>query len=312
MRSPLLFSDGWGSDEAIEAARQGFPPAPSPAAAVDWQTETRQGDIRVTDGSFYSPCEQLPESVRTVAVRRLAPDNGAPLRDLPVCILGASSREQGFALRERCLLPIVQEGVQVVLLENAYYGLRSAPDREPGDVRTLAEQLAMARSAVSELSALVAAHRSAGHPRVAVAGFSMAGFAALFCAIADPEPLAVSAVAAGGGADYVYARSLLSDSVDWPALARDGDCTEAEARLRMERELAFTELSGYAAPADPSLVHLVGFSRDGYVPPSSTRALHRAWPGSHAIEVSGGHGSAMLWNRRHMQAAVRRATLGLG
>ncbi len=305
-RRSRLFAQGWG-DEAVLAgltSAEVFRPAPAELGLAWERPEVSEG-IERTRGRFSSPAVALPAAVRAAHVRRVRAA-GSPGRT--ACVILAGSREQGFSLRESIYgrLAAGPNGIDLVLLENPFYGLRRPPGQEGANLRTVAEHALMNIAIVWEAHALLEALRAEGYTRLGVAGYSMGGYMAALTAAFSRAPLAVAALAAGASPAPVFTRGGLSRSIDFAALG--GAPANAElARRRLESLFDLGRVTLWPAPVRPESAILLACRRDGYVPASETHALHAHWPKSELRWVDAGHISALFTERRALRAAIRDA-----
>ncbi|WP_394831371.1 alpha/beta hydrolase family protein [Pendulispora rubella] len=294
-RGERLFAHGWGDDALLERlSADVFRPSPA-NVTITWE-----GD----HGHFASPlADALPAEVRTARVRRLRAA-GSPRRT--ACVLLAGSREEGFALRESIYRPLTTEGIDLVLLENPFYGLRRPAGQDGANLRTVAEHGLMNVAIVAEAHALLAALRAEGYARLGIAGYSMGGYMAALTAVFTDAPLAVAALAAGSSPAPVFVRGGLSHSIDFAKLGAPS-LGDARARERLYALFDTARITQWPAPVHAESTILLGCRRDGYVPASETRALHAHWPKSVLRWIDAGHISALFTERRALRAAVRDA-----
>ncbi len=303
-RRARLFAEGWGDEQLLENVAVGTSFLPEPARITPVWGEPRprrEGWFR--DGTFTSPLPLLVPAVRTAHVRWLGA--GSP-PGRSACVVLAASREEGFALRERLYAPLVREGIDLLLLENPYYGLRRPLGQRGGALRTVSDHVLMNLGMVEEARALLAWLRGAGYARLGIAGYSMGGYMAALTAVLFPEPLAVAALAAGASPVPVFTRGLLSWSIAFAEL--DGARRDAEqARSRLGRIFDLANLTRFPPPRQPGAAILLACARDGFVPAAETRALQAHWKHSELRWVNAGHVSAILTERAALCGAVRDA-----
>ncbi|MFP2912312.1 alpha/beta hydrolase family protein [Pyxidicoccus sp. 3LFB2] len=303
-RRARLFTDGWGDERFLEAVEVGTSFLPEPARiSPSWSEPTSRRGAWVQDGTFTSPLALLAPAAQTAHVRWLRAGSS---RGRAACVVLAASREEGFALRERLYTPLVQEGIDLLLLENPYYGLRRPLGQRGGALRTVSDHVLMNLGMVEEARALLAWLRSEGYERLGIAGYSMGGYMAALTAVLFPEPLAVAALAAGASPVPVFTRGLLSWSIAFAEL--DGARRDAEqARLRLGRIFDLANLTKFPPPRQPGAAILLACKRDGFVPAAETRTLQAHWKESELRWVNAGHVSAIVTERSALCAAVRDA-----
>jgi pimeloyl-ACP methyl ester carboxylesterase len=295
-----LFEGGWGDEGLLAtASRDAFFGRPPDAAVPRFGPPKRERGVWVRDGTFPSPEPRLVGPVAIAHVRwltaSLTPGHSC-------CLVLAGSREEGFALREAVHRPNVHRGVDLVLLENPFSGLRRAEGQRTAAVRTVSEHLLLNRAMLQEARALLGFLGHAGYSRRGVAGYSMGGFMAALVAALSREPLAVAALAAGTTPAPVFTEGLLSRSVDFVALGQGRG--QAWARQRLAFLFGLADARQLPPPVQPEAAVVVGCRRDGYVSLEDTQALHAHWPGSTLRWLDAGHVSAPLLHR----AALREAT----
>ncbi len=303
-RQPF-FQDGWGDETLLEKARLGLLDGRPPAAVEPaWATAgLRRGRLSVRDGVFRSPQEGLPRGVETAHLRWLTHARG-PADS--ACLVLAGSREEGFGLRQAIHAPLVHAGVDVVLLENPFAGLRRAPGQRGAAVRTVSDHVLLNLAMVQEARAVLGWLGRAGYHRRGVAGYSMGGFMAALVAALSPEPLAVAALAAGTTPAPVFTQGLLARSVDFATLGKTAGGPE-QARTRLASLFAMADVRRLQPPARAQAALVVGCLRDGYVSSEDTEALAKHWPGSTLRWLKAGHISALLLRRAELRAAVAEA-----
>ncbi len=304
-----FFQDGWGDASLLEQTAAGpfLAHAPEPAQPA-WgpSAEGRMG-LLVRDGTFPSPQAGLPPGVATAHVRWLSRPGGPSSR---ACLVLAGSREEGFGRRQAIHGALVQDGVDLLLLENPFAGLRRALGQRSAAVRTVSDHLLLNLAMVQEARALLGFLARVGYRQRGVAGYSMGGFMAALVAALTPGPLAVAALAAGTTPAPVYTAGLLSRSVDFRTLGRT--CGgEGKARERLARLFGLADARRLPAPVRPEAAVVVGCRSDGYVSSEDTRALAAHWPGSRLRWLEAGHVSAVLRHRAALRGAVVEGFSGL-
>ncbi|WP_408890939.1 alpha/beta fold hydrolase [Myxococcus faecalis] len=303
LASRRLFCDGWGDEETFAGAPlSGRLAATVSPLEVRWGAEQAAGRRRFRDGAFDSPWVALPSEVRLGSVRWMTSERG---RGRDACVVLAASRDEGFRLRSWLFAPLVEEGVDLFLLENPYYGTRRALGQKGPHIRTVSEQLQMNIASIEEARALVAHARREGYERVAVAGYSMGGYMAALTAATIPEPVGVAALAAGASPAPVFTKGVHSRSIDFRRLAGSPDDTEARARLATILDAASARL--LPPPVKPSAAVILACARDAFVPLAEARALHAHWPGSELRIVDAGHISAVITSGAALRGAIRDA-----
>lgn len=297
MGRPPLFRQGWGDVDALAAALGDAPFLPAAGAITPHLAAPRaQGAIERVDGHFTSPLPGLSPEVARARLRWLRP-LGA--RGRAACVLLAGSRDEGLGLRTQIFAPLVADGVDLVILENPFYGTRRPHGQEGAAIRTVADHLRMNVASVEEARALVAWLRREGYARVGVAGYSMGGYMAALAAAVSREPTPVAVLAGGRSPVPVFADGLLARGIAFAALGgRDA------TRARLGELFAQAALDRHPPPAGaPALI--VGCAHDGYVPRSETLALHAHWPAAELRWLDAGHVSALFTERAALRAAVR-------
>jgi dienelactone hydrolase len=308
-----LFREGWGDPQALAFLTR---PAPTeegeaPELAIAWEKPSELGGIVRRAGSFTSPAaELLPDPATKLArIELLAPrsamKHGELSPDLPICLHLASSGEEGFMRRRMFAAPLVRRGIAALILENPFYGVRRPEGQRSYQLRSVVDQLAMSRATVREARALLGTFRARGHERLAVSGYSMGGSIAALTVTRCPFPVAAIPCAAGLSPAPVFVEGVLSEAIEWNALAEaHGGVDEARAHLAelLDRAAAYL----LTAPK-PKAAILVAAKEDGFVAPRDVEALARAWPDAELRWLEGGHVSAYLSGQPAMRKAISDA-----
>ncbi|MDB5220749.1 MAG: abhydrolase 18 [Myxococcaceae bacterium] len=308
----LLYRDGFGDRallERIVTSIETFTPA-RPAGDVvmryaDRAKSVRGGDVRLA--AFQSPAPTpMPAECRTARVQIWTPardSSGA------MCILLASTGDEGFLWRERLARRLLAEGIGSIVLENPYYGSRRPHGQRGPVLRTVVDQFAMNTAMVDEARALLGWIRRSGR-LAGVTGYSQGGFMAAFAAAFVDFPVVVVARAAGTQAAPVLTEWALRRAVHWPSLARESGGVEA-ARAELARHLSVVDLTRHPAPVAPELATVMVARHDRVFPEHTGRALHRHWPGSELVVSNASHVTSALFNddvhAGAVVAAFRRA-----
>jgi dienelactone hydrolase len=303
MRRKPFFSDGWG-DLADLASVTSIPDETAgvhPIAPV-WGAWEQDGRLEVRAGRFESPeaaVLPLPPESREAIVRQVRP-LGAERG--PTCVHLAATGEFGFSRRMRMARSLAAAGIGSILLENPYYGLRAPPEQNGPSVRTVADLLIMGRACVQEARSLLGWLHDQGHAQLGVSGFSMGGQTAAMTAGSVPFPVAGVPLAGSHSATAVFLEGVLRYVVDWDALAPDGD--HAAARKRLVSLLDSLSVQSLPAPALPAACIVVAGTRDAFVQPPSSQALHAHWEGSELRWLPTGHVGGYLWNQGVYKSAI--------
>ncbi len=295
------FSGGWGEEWAIaRVVEQLRSPGPFRPVTLRWgpQQQARWGTETV--GEFDSPVDDgsLPPESRRGRVVLMLP---ATPRPGPVCIHLAATGEDGFQRRRRLALPLVQQGIGAVLLENPLYGQRRPAGQRGSDVRTVAELMTMGRAIVEEARSLAVWLHERGHP-VGLSGYSMGGQMAALAAAFLPFPVAVAAAAAPCTASQAFVDGLLARVTCWSALTGEGD--ERATRERLTEVLDATCLTRQPPPPAPGAAVLVGVREDGYIGADGAQRIHDHWAGSELRWLAGGHVSGYVASIPALRTAI--------
>lgn len=298
-----FFEDGWG-DEAVlrDVTFDGARERPPAELDLAWGPDRRERAGLLSEGTFRSPEDRLPEAARTARVRMLRPASGEPRA---VCVHFAASGDQGFGLRLRLAAPLVAHGIAAVVLENPYYGRRRPPGQPGTALRTVSDLLLMASATVREGRALLAWLGRQGHRRLGVCGYSMGGQMSAYVASAWPRPLAVAALAPSNSPASVFTEGLISAYPRWDALRRGG-ASAADARAELRTFMLRFAVSDLPPPVEPRAAIVVANRRDAVVPPADAERIARHW-GCELRWLGGGHASAVAFEQAALQRAVRDA-----
>lgn len=297
-----MFVSGWG-DRALLAR---FDPAwiadrDHRSCALQWSSRSTGPFGDVQDGFFESPCDDLPRAARLAWVRAVtAPGNRA------ACVVLAGSRDEGPAMREDVFGPLVARGIDLLILENPYYGLRRPEGASSASVPTVADQIQMNVASLLEALALLEWAR-ARYERIGVAGYSMGGHMAALGGVLFGRPLAIGAFAAGACPAPIYTSGLLSRSVAFERLGPDAEGERTKLRELFER----ADLTRLPPPAAPRAAAIVAMEFDGYVARHQTERLRAHWRGARVRFEPAGHISGILLRRSILRDELELAFAAL-
>ena len=292
-----LFSGGWG-DEGVLARITDLRAHPDAVSqpAILWCSAGRQRDVRVLDGSFVSPLDLLPQQTAVAHVRAWErPENDT------ACIILAASRDEGYKVRERVFGSLVRRGINLYLLENAFYGSRRT--QSGLSLRTVSDHILMSAATLCESRALLL-YLKRRYSKLVVAGYSMGGHMAALTAAISPDPVGCAALATGASAAAVYTRGLLQWSVDFSNLPPVGS---RKARERLQQLFVPADITQHPVPLRVDAAVIAGCKRDAYILQSETERLHSHWKGSSLRWLGTGHFSAPLTSRRALCDCVAEA-----
>jgi dienelactone hydrolase len=319
-----MFAGGFGDMAALERMRQdhalfdGAPDVPVgdalaravPLPLVDGARARVTAGLRLRELRWESAAVDARFEASVREARALLMTRTAELgATSPLCVVMSASGEEGYGRRARLLAPLVRGGLEVLVLENPFYGARRRPHQRSARLPTVYEQLHMNHASVLETLGLLRGLRALpgfGAKPLGLLGYSMGGYMVCLAASAFAAPLAVVPVAAGHSPRSVYLDGALSWAVDFASLERErrdarehlGDLFEATARhLR--------------APSPGSSVVLAAAERDGFVFPHETNRLLRQWPSASLRRYPGGHTHVFTAFDGHVRRAVSDAFSGL-
>ena len=300
-----LFSRGWGNLAMVDAARHGVLSLPDEIVAVPyihWRTRTvtLRGTV-VRDGHFRSLAE-LPCGTSTARVRHLAREGNRKL-----FIVLAATGEAGYGMRRRIWAPLLRDGVDLLFLENPFYGPRARPEQRGPSLLTVSDLLLLVRSAVAEAAGLVAWGRAHGYESVALGGYSMGAYVSLLAAAKVPGPLQLFPLSVGISPAPVLTEGMLARLIHWGALS-DGQYVQSveEARTRLGEVLSIGDLRRDAPLGAEKTVHILALEQDGYIARSDTEELARFIPHAELTFVPRhGHVSAVVYGPRVLRPFVK-------
>jgi len=299
-----LFRGGWG-DEVFLARIPEFRAYLNslPAIDIDWlATVVRRSGIHVRDGRFPSPVGSLPAEAATAYVRAWERKGNRT-----ACVLLAASRDEGYGVRERVFGSLAERGLNLYILENAFYGLRRTPAGP--SLATVSDHILMVLATLCEARVLLK-YLGDRYTKLVVAGYSMGGHMAALAAAGSPMPVACAALATGASGSAVYTRGLLQWSVDFPGLAGDPN-NVGDARNRLEQLFLTADITQHPKPLRSDAAIVAGCTRDAYVLRTETERLHRHWAGSTLRWIDAGHFSALATSRRSLCDCVIEAAAKL-
>jgi dienelactone hydrolase len=300
-RRRRLFEAGWGDEDFLarvpSIARFAEPARP---ADIAWGEPTPHGAVTMTDGAFASPFSILPSCAACAFVRRIAPARREADKPRTALVVPPASGDEGFDARAKLWTPLAaSEGVEILLLECAMYGLRRPPGQRASGIRTVAEHLIMNLSTIEETRALVEHLARGGTERIGIAGFSMGGSStALAVAVLD-RPVAAAVLAAGRTVVPTFLDGILSGSIELAALGG-----RARAAPRLRDLFGEADLDRHPAPRRASAVVIVGARRDGYVFEHQVAELAQLWPASELRWLDAGHVTAFVRHGDALRAAA--------
>jgi hypothetical protein len=172
-RAGLLYRGGFGDRVRlrahVEAVRSYSRAKPLGDVAVIWEGPfAASGKYFVRVGRAPSPAAvELPNEVGTARFELWLPH-----RDFrgAVCLLLASTGEEGFLRRRFFSRRLLSEGLGVLLLENPFYGSRRPRGQIGPAIRTVEEQFAMNLATVDEARAFLGWLRAEGYGPIGVSG----------------------------------------------------------------------------------------------------------------------------------------------
>lgn len=300
LAAPLgkLYPEGFGRDLELAVQRvKSFAISGAPVV-VSWSPTRTVFGVPVRQGRFESPAASyLPPESRFGLVEHWSAGARAP-----VCLVLASTAEEGFARRRPLARFLVSRGLSVVLVENAFYGTRRPLGQRGPMLRTVADQFAMNTATVEEACGLLRTFHEEG-VEVGVTGFSQGGVMAAFAAALSNFAIAAVPRGAARASQPIFTEGALSDTIRWDVLAREAGSKKA-ARARFDEALSWVRLDLQPAPRDPRSAILVAGEHDGYIPAAEAEALHRHWPGSELRWTRGGHLTGLV-----LHHAVHRRAL---
>lgn len=288
-----LFDEGWGDVERwiVEARPLRDRPEPAPLQ-VQWGRTRRRFGVSITDGATSSPLPGLRPGVETLYLRRLAPARGEPCgRVVVMCSWG----DEGWSMRQPLLLPLAWSGLELWLLEGAYFGLRRLTPKLI-HLPTVADFFALGLANIIEARSALAGLKAQGGAPVGLAGYSMGGHLASQVALTLPWPIRLAALAPSHSAAPVFVDGPLSRNVVWGALGDD-------ARARLAGVFERVNAHALPAPLPGAATVVVATRRDGIVPVQSMEALAAKW-GVTPRWVDTGHVGAFLLRRSALRRAV--------
>ena len=294
-----LFSQGWGDERLLASVadlRGYLQPAYVPH--INWYRDSERRGVRTLDGSFVSPVDLLPQQSGIAHVRASVREGNDT-----ACLILAASRDEGYRIRERIFGALIDRGLNLYFLENAYYGLRRVSAGPTS--ATVSDHILMVVATVCESLGLLAYLRQR-YRKLVVTGYSMGGHMAALSAATSREPVACAALATGASGSAVYTRGLLQWSVDYATLERD-PAMRGQARHRMQKLFSGADITQHPRPVRPDAAVIAGCKRDAYVLQSETERLHAYWPGSTLRWIDSGHFPALLTCRTALCDCVAEA-----
>lgn len=284
-RSPI-FAGGWGELRDAEAFAETLrTPSPGKQLSFTWGPIHRDTALSVQDGTAMSPAAILPSSLRTMYVRRILTPGKAVRR----LIVPPSWGDAGYGPRMFLAGALVARGIEVWLLEGAYFGKRQA------EISKVEDFFRMGLGHIEEVRALLETHQHDGGLPTSVAGYSMAGQLGSMAVQSVPYDVPVVAMACAPSPDTVFVEGPLTQQVQWATL---GDGAQEKLAGFMRR------VSVLDLPAPKSSKRAVVVNRkDGIVDPEATRKFAAHW-NVEPLELATGHVGAYTLHRRTLQRVI--------
>ncbi len=297
LRRTPSFRRGWGDPGWLRG-----PPSDllevsePPRVSVTWGPARVDGHERVREGSFASCEPSLPGACQRVHVRWISPAHG-PGR--ATCLLLASWGDEGGAMRLRIARPLVREGIALLVMENAFYGVRRTEPANDAPLSTVADFVRMGTATVREARALARWMRDEDLPSPMLAGYSMGAQMAALTAAGVPWPVRVVAMAPSASPAPVFTEGPLRRAVNWDAL---GGPSAKHRLAELLRQFSVLRLP----PPDPrGRALIVGTARDGLVPPADMKAIAAHWPHASLRWLDAGHVGAVAFHAAKLRQALR-------
>jgi hypothetical protein len=292
-----IFPDGWGDRLNLELLER-VPPRSEVPPEIDvvWGRKEEHPGFRIRKGWFTSPIAGLlqPES-RVVTLEMVEPASGSE----NVVVMLPAWNDHGSDTRRKLAYLLVARGIGTVMCEAPLYGSRRVVPAPAQAVRTVADFALMGYGAVVEARAVLAGFAST--KRVGVSGYSMGGNLAALVSALMPCPVATAPLAASHSPGPVYLDGVLARAINWRALGGE------KAAVDLRSLLSSVSVLDIRPPDHVRNAIIVGASRDGFVPPSATRALAAHWQGSELRWVDAGHGTLLARHRPLLADAITDA-----
>jgi hypothetical protein len=307
LRSIRLYEDGFGDraslERLVEAVRVTRRDDPLPALELRWGRVERSRRVIERHARFVSPAPELPEESREGHLVFLEPAHLDPAARPDVVVLLAMTGEEGYLARRRFASSLIDAGLAVLVLENAFYGARRPRGQLGPSLRTVRDQFAMNYATVVEGRALAAWLRERGHPHTVLSGYSQGGIMAAFVSALLPFETACVPRGAGAAVEAIFTRGALSRAMRWDKLAAELGGRD-EARRYFEQCLSPVRVDRHPPPLATRACVIVGAHHDAFVPPEEAASLHRHWPGSELRWDDAGHVTAAVFAQRAHQRAI--------
>ena len=300
-----MFWGGWGRRDHIAAEQRGDLLGDG-AAEIDlqWREARLERGLEITEGTFETPRLPLalPGVVSTAHVRLVSPQGRGATG--PICLHLAATSDEFFERRHFAhALPLAERGVSSLILENPFYGRRRPPYQHDSALVYFSDLLTMARTCLEEARALVSWLDRAGYGPIVATGVSMGGQMAALTAMLAEVPIGVTPFIPPHSGTAVYSEGLLSSCVAWDVLGEPHGGPR-EAFVAMREALEYTDIRNFEPLTTPRAALVVGATRDGFIPATSTRIVHEAIPGARLRWLDAGHVSAFVLHRRAFLRAV--------
>lgn len=298
-----LFYEGWGNQDCLDFVDKMWDCKNDPARLdVHWTNKkSHKTGATIETGIFESTkyFDWLPPESRTVTILHVRPKEVNS--DVGV-LIAPTSREIGFKRRMKVALDLATSGVQSVLINNPFMGLRKPSHQFETVISKFSDYPLMAAACVEENRMVLQWMREQGMSTLCATGVSQGGFTTIAAALRLPFAVNVVAVVPPNSAEQVVIEGIPGRLCAWDALERT--CPpNATAIESMRSVFNRTRLDRIVIPDNGSQIHLVAAKKDHYVPASSYNQLAHHLKNVGKIEWrEGGHVSTIMERRVYTEA----------
>ncbi|MDH5545032.1 MAG: alpha/beta hydrolase family protein [Gammaproteobacteria bacterium] len=296
---PKLFSRGWGDQSVFESLNSwdAFRSQATPIH-IDWQyTGKAYRGFYCSEGDFESVFDHtaIPDECRRANFMMLLPEK--QFRG-PLFVHLAASGDEGYKNRlDNIAVPLAQQGIGSIILENPFFGRRRPKDQFKVRLLHASDLLLLGALAVQDVRALLDWFRQRHDGLLGVTGISMGGHLTSLAAGLTQYPLAVVPCLAPHSGTAVFVDGLTADHIDWSLLAKETGSVES-AKQRMRDALTFTSVSEMATAMNAHTLAGVCARNDGFVPLHSSLDWQKHHPNGTFTWLNGGHVSNILFRKR--------------
>lgn len=302
---PKLFSEGWGDlDYLKQCYDKGLEIPPIKKLKIQWTDSTQKENCFIQKGFFQTPYQghQFPEECQRAFVELILPQTKS--KKTPVCIYFGFKGDEGFSRRRKMVLPLVNQGIGALILEQPFHGNRKPKNQQRTSFNRVIDFWNMSHAAVNEGTSLLYWLKENGFGPLGVAGYSQGACMANMVGALFPEPLAIVSFVGAHSAEVIFKQGVMGKYCDWETLAKQFKGNQKEAKEFLFKFLGMSDIRNFPVPAHPQSAFLVRAQWDSFMPSFSLPLVHQYWKGSHFKKIRTGHIGSFIFYQKLFQKTV--------